>query len=499
MVVGDTVYLYVGHDEAKGNQMFNITEWLCYSSKDVKHWTAHGPVMKPTDFKWATGEAWASQAIEKDGRFYFYTTVQHGQPHVGKAIGVAVADNPLGPFTDARGTALVTDETTPSPYGWDDIDPTVFIDDDGSAWLAWGNPVLYLAKLKPNMIEFDGPITKLALPNYTEGPWLSKHQALYYLTYSSMAHQGFGERVCYATATQLSGPWTYRGFLTGPARDSYTIHPGILDDFKGQSYLFYHNATLTLPDGQTGALGRRSVCVEYLCYNRDGTMQPVTQTAEGVSVPPGPAAEVCSKPVDRGTTDAGMRITQFAGGFPSAWPGNPALASVSNPFDQTPTPISFNRDGGATSIGQTFVPRQDIKLARLSLYAGDGFGTEAKNLLALALYDLGPNSAATSLASYAAENDLLGKGKGLRVAYEPQGPGLLHFDFEKDNQVTLKAGHRYALEFQGTHGSSPFYWRMSRADVYPDGAAFRNRQPFKDRDGKTMDFAFAIYGANPRD
>jgi beta-xylosidase len=181
LVVGDTLYVYAGHDQAEEGQMFNITEWLCYSTKDMKTWTPHGPVMKPTDFTWATGEAWASQAIERGGKFYLYTTVQHGAPHVGKSIGVAVADHPLGPFRDARGTALVNDATTPSPYGWNDIDPTVFIDNDGTAWLAWGNPVLYLARLKANMIEFDGPIEKISLPNYTEGPWITKRGKLYYL------------------------------------------------------------------------------------------------------------------------------------------------------------------------------------------------------------------------------------------------------------------------------------------------------------------------------
>ena len=61
--------------------------------------------------------------------------------------------------------------------------------------------------------------------------------------------------------------------------------PTTIVDFKGRSYLFYHNAELVL-NGEKGAIGRRSVCVEYLYYNSDGTMKPVTQTVEGVSVPP---------------------------------------------------------------------------------------------------------------------------------------------------------------------------------------------------------------------
>jgi len=283
IVVGDTLYVHVGHDEARDGEMFTMHEWLCYSTKDMTNWQAHGPVMRATDFKWARGDAWASQVVEKNGKFYFYTTVTHDQTSPGRAIGVAVADSPLGPFKDARGTALVTDATTPSNKPWNDIDPTVFIDDDGTAYMAWGNPYPYFVKLKPNMIELDGEIQKLDLPNYTEGPWLHKRGNMYYLTYAAFAHQGTSEKICYATAPKITGPWTYRGILTGFAKNSFTIHPGIVE-FKGQSYLFYHNATLTL-NGQGGALGRRSVCVEYLQYNPDGTMQPVNQTVAGVSVP----------------------------------------------------------------------------------------------------------------------------------------------------------------------------------------------------------------------
>jgi hypothetical protein len=79
----------------------------------------------------------------------------------------------------------------------------------------------------------------------------------------------------------MEGPWTPQGELTGMAENSFTIHPGIVE-FNGSWYLFYHNATLTL-DGIEGAIGRRSVCVEELHYNPDGTMQFVEQTTEGVA------------------------------------------------------------------------------------------------------------------------------------------------------------------------------------------------------------------------
>ena len=286
LVVGDRLYLYVGHDQARGEEMFNMREWLVYSTTDMKQWTAHGPVMKFSDFKWAKADAWASQAIEKDGRFWFYTAVEHDDTHPGKAIGVAVSDSPTGPFVDARGSALVTNQMTPKgEHSWEDIDPTVFTDDDGTTWIAWGNRQCYIARLKPNMIEIDGEITEITPPHFEEGPWLHKRGDIYYLTYASLDRSDHtDERISYATAPSIQGPWTYRGELTGSGKNSFTIHPGIAE-FKGQWYIFLHNAALSIGD-QEGALGRRAVTVEYLQYNDDGTLKPVVQTEEGVSVPP---------------------------------------------------------------------------------------------------------------------------------------------------------------------------------------------------------------------
>jgi len=124
------------------------------------------------------------------------------------------------------------------------------------------------------MIELDGDIKVVDVPNYVEGPWLHKRNGIYYLTYASFGNGS--ETISYATAPSMEGPWTPQGELTGNAENSFTIHPGIVE-FKGQPYLFYHNATLEL-DGHKGAIGRRSVCVDSLSYNEDGTMNHVTQT-----------------------------------------------------------------------------------------------------------------------------------------------------------------------------------------------------------------------------
>jgi len=285
MVDGERLYLYVGHDEAQRDEMFNMKEWLVYSTTDMRHWTDHGPIMKVSDFKWAKKDAWAAQAIRKNGRYWFYAAVEHDQTHPGKAIAVAVSDKPTGPFVDAKGSALITNQMTPKgTHSWEDIDPTVFTDDDGTTWIAWGNRQAYIAKLKSNMIELDGPIREITPPHFEEGPWLHKRDKFYYLTYASLdraTHRD--ERISYATATSLDGPWTYRGELTGSGKYSFTIHPGIAQ-YRGDWYIFLHNASLAIGD-LNGAIGRRAVTVERLEYNPDGTLKPVVQTEAGITAP----------------------------------------------------------------------------------------------------------------------------------------------------------------------------------------------------------------------
>jgi hypothetical protein len=284
LVRGDTVYLYVGQDEAKSDRDgYRMYRWLCFSTKDMKTWKPEGSPLAPADFAWAAGDAWASQVIERSGKFYWYAAVQHDKSHPGKAIGVAISDSPTGPFKDARGSALVTnDMTTAAKISWDDIDPTVFMDDDGQAWLFWGNHKCYYAKLKDNMTEFDGPISVIPddqAKGFEEAPWLHKRNGIYYLSYAT----GFPEKIAYATAPKITGPWTCRGLLAEVAGNSTTIHQGIIT-FKGVDYFVYHNGALQRPN--FGGSNRRSVCIDYLYYNPDGTMKRVIQTTEGLDLPP---------------------------------------------------------------------------------------------------------------------------------------------------------------------------------------------------------------------
>ncbi|MFV8379918.1 glycoside hydrolase family 43 protein [Flavobacterium sp. LB3R33] len=274
LVYKNKVYLYAGHDEAPNDfNFYKMNEWLVYSSSDMVNWQEHPVPLKVTDFAWAKSDAWAAQVIERNGKFYWYVTVEHGTIP-GKSIGVAVSDSPTGPFKDALGKAIITnDMTTKTSISWDDIDPTVMVDDDGQAYLFWGNTVCHYAKLKANMVELDGPIQTISLPNFTEAPWIHKKKDWYYLSY---AYQ-FPEKIAYAMSKSINGPWEYKGILNEIAGNSNTNHQSIIE-FKGKDYFIYHNGA-TQPNG--GSF-RRSVCIDRLYYNEDGTLKRVIMTTEGI-------------------------------------------------------------------------------------------------------------------------------------------------------------------------------------------------------------------------
>lgn len=274
MVYRDNVYLYAGHDECPvPKEHYQLNEWLVFSSPDMKTWTEHAVPLKASDFTWAKGEAWASQVIERDGTFYWYVTVEHRNG--GKSIGVATSDSPLGPFKDACGSALITNEMTDQTPKkmWDDIDPTVWVDHDGEAYLIWGNSQCYYARLKRNMIELDGPIHRIDLPEFTEAPWIHKRGDWYYLSYATQ----FPEKIAYAMSRSIEGPWEYKGILNELAGNCNTNHQAIIE-FKGDWYFIYHNGGINTVGGSF----RRSVCIDRLYYNDDGTLRRVQMTTEGV-------------------------------------------------------------------------------------------------------------------------------------------------------------------------------------------------------------------------
>ncbi|XXV07811.1 glycoside hydrolase family 43 protein [Sorangium sp. So ce1335] len=282
MVHDGTLYLYTTHDEDTASTFFSMNEWRVYSSTDMVNWTDRGSPLKFKDFSWAKADAWAGQVAHRNGKFYFYipTTSRTLNRMV---IGVAVSDSPVGPFEDALGRPLIT-------ANCGDIDPTVFVDDDGQAYLYWGNPNLCYVKLNEDMISYQGEVVRVPMTAesfgertgsaerptlYEEGPWLYKRDGMYYLAYPA---GGIPEYIAYSTSSSPTGPWTYRGVIMPTEGGSFTNHPGIID-YKDSSYFFYHNGALPGGDGY-----HRSVAVERFTYNADGTIPTITMTEEG---PPG--------------------------------------------------------------------------------------------------------------------------------------------------------------------------------------------------------------------
>jgi len=302
LVHNGRMYVYTGHDE-DGADFFWMQEWRVYSTEDMVNWTDHGSPLALESFSWADDRAWASQTVERNGKFYWYICA-HSKISNGMAIGVAVGDSPTGPFRDAIGKPLFENGS------WDHIDPTVLIDDDGQAWLMWGNPQCYYLKLNEDMISYSGELGRLDMTeeafggpmmskrekgkeykdSYVEGPWLMKRKtpsnkkastlrgglegSVYYLLYAA---GGVPEHISYSTAPSPTGPWKYAGQIM-PLCDtkSFTNHCGVAD-YKGHSYFFYHSGKL--PKG--GGFGR-SVCVEEFTYNADGSFPTIMPTDEGV-------------------------------------------------------------------------------------------------------------------------------------------------------------------------------------------------------------------------
>ena len=286
MVHDGRMYVYTGHDE-DGADFFWMQEWRVYSSDDMVNWVDHGSPLALESFSWADDRAWAAQTVERNGKFYWYICA-HSKLSGGMAIGVAVADSPTGPFRDALGKPLFENGS------WDHIDPSVLIDDDGQAWLCWGNPQLYYLKLNEDMISYEGDLivadmteeafgsplqknrdkSKKYKDSYTEGPWLSKRNGTYQLIYAA---GGVPEHISYSTASSPVGPWKYAGVIMPEGNTgSFTNHAGVAD-YKGHSYFFYH--TGKLPGG--GGYGR-SVAVEEFTYNADGSFPTILPTNEGV-------------------------------------------------------------------------------------------------------------------------------------------------------------------------------------------------------------------------
>lgn len=287
IVVDDTVYLFCGHDTSTTNYYY-MPQWLCYSSKDMVNWTYEGVPMKASDFSWGSAsDAWAGEVEYYKGKYYFFMCKN------STGISVGVSDSITGPYKDhLNGAKLVQPGWTRGKVGWDDIDPTVWIENDEKGvehrYIAWGNSNLYIAELNEEMNSLvdlnndgainGGDITELFIEDmpqgttFTEAPWIYKRGDLYYIFFANNWH----EELSYATSKSVTGPYTYGGKIMEAGASSNTNHPSVID-FKGKTYIFYHTGAM-----ENGSGYRRSVCVDELVFNPDGSIDLFYESSVGL-------------------------------------------------------------------------------------------------------------------------------------------------------------------------------------------------------------------------
>jgi hypothetical protein len=267
----DTLWIFTGHDENVASTGFIMNDWYLFSTADLSSYKNWGSPLRATNFPWSSGAAFASHVIERDGKFYWYVAALHKSIKVneGFGIGVAVASHPKGPWTPVA-APLVTDNTKNSIDL--NIDPAVYVDLDGTAWLYWGSwSAARRVKLKSNMTEIDGNVETVTATGFFEAPWVHRFDGNYYFSYAS----GYPSTTNYAMAANLAGPWNAKGVINTKMTNSETNHQAILRH-RGHWLFVYHTG-----DAPGGHTYHRSVSVENLYYNTDGTIKPIVRTATG--------------------------------------------------------------------------------------------------------------------------------------------------------------------------------------------------------------------------
>lgn len=280
-VMNGKVYVFPSHDiqcsPPRGREKwFCMEDYHVYSSDNLTEWKDHGVIVNQYDVPWANTDSysmWAPDCIERNDKYFFYfptqikDTTKYGN---GFSIGVAIADKPEGPY-----------RINPEPIaGVKGIDPNVFIDKDDQAYLYWSSGNIYVAKLKDNMTELASEpkiIDNLPTEGLKEGPYLFERNGNYYLTYPHVANKT--ERLEYAMGKSPEGPFKVTGVIMDESPTGcWTNHHSILD-YKEQWYLFYHHNDLS-PDFDKN----RSIRLDSLSFNTDGTIKKVIPTLRGVGL-----------------------------------------------------------------------------------------------------------------------------------------------------------------------------------------------------------------------
>lgn len=289
-VFNNKVYMYPSHDifppEGTRQDWFSMEDYHVFSSEDLVNWQDHGVIVTQNKVPWVRPNSysmWAPDCVYRNGKYYFYFPSAPAKGG-GFGVGVAIADNPEGPFIPE-----------PEPIkGINGIDPCVLLASDGNAYIFWGAG--RCAKLKDNMKELadDNPkeVVKWGnrememvgvnclkdLPNrQAEGPFAFEYNGNYYLTYPYVRENT--EVLAYAMSKNPMGPYEYKGIIMAEhANGCWTNHHSIVN-YKDQWYLFYHHNAYSPKDDK-----RRSVQIEKLYFNADGTIQEVKPTLRGVGI-----------------------------------------------------------------------------------------------------------------------------------------------------------------------------------------------------------------------
>jgi hypothetical protein len=278
-------YIYPTSDGFNG---WSGTYFKAFSSADLVNWKDEGVILDLNkDVSWAKRNAWAPCIIEKkvNGQykyFYYFTAAQK--------IGVAVADDPAGPFVD-MGKALV-DKKPEGVRGGQEIDPEVFTDPQtGKSYLYWGNGYMAVAELNEDMISLKQETLSTIKVDRTfrEGTTVFFRKGIYYFLWSEDDTRSENYRVRYGTSNSPTGPITIAEnnlvIAKDPSTGIYgTGHNSVLQlPGTDEWYIVYHR--FNYPKGITmgSAAGfNREVCIDKMEFNANGTIKQVTPTHEGV-------------------------------------------------------------------------------------------------------------------------------------------------------------------------------------------------------------------------
>jgi arabinoxylan arabinofuranohydrolase len=267
------MYVVCTHDHPDAEDYNMLWDYYVFSSSDMVNWQNHGVVFDVrSDSSWA-GLAYAPSMAYRNGTYYLY------YPNGASSIGVATSSSPAGPFRDAIGRAMVDKNTPNSNVEWC-FDPCIFVDDDGQAYLYFGGGGpgnARVIKVNSDMTSVSGSAVTIDAPRFFEAAFMHKRNGIYYFSYSSDFSEG-SATIEYMTSNDPMTGFQHRGTVLGNPWDNLgnNNHHSIIE-YQGQWYIFYHNRALS------NSVYQRSVCVDYLYYNSNGTIQRVNDTREGVN------------------------------------------------------------------------------------------------------------------------------------------------------------------------------------------------------------------------